>query len=163
MIVTTGGTRTLEVLGSGVGAHRVRGRCLTTIRNEFSVGDTRLATCLAGGRHAGAISIFSGRGPYSGGVVARCAIVSRCNSCSLLSVSLGAKHARRVETRVTRVKRPLLGSNGCNARRNEFHRTLCDCGLVFGVGSTNVLGCLTNHRFATRGYRVLEGFGREGF
>lgn len=152
VIVTTGGTSDLEVLGTGVGAERLRGCCLYLLCKGPGESDSALRNCVAGGRDGGGIAIFGGRIRNSGRVGAGCRVLSFGNGFDLTRIRLLANEARRVETRVTSVKRPLINSAGCNGNGGTPSdvgcRTLCDCGLGFGFrASTNVLGCLGNGRF----------------
>ncbi len=153
VIVTTGGTRTLQVLYSGVGYHRVDGRCLAIMRNAPGRGATALAKCLRGGRSGGGICLLGGGARGTLAVGAHCAILSDGGKLSLLGISLLANEARRVEIRVTSVNRTVLNSNGCNGLTssggvNFGGRTLYSCGLAFSFpASTNVLRCLGNGDF----------------
>ncbi len=153
VIVTTGATITLHVLGSGLGRQRARGCCLYLIRNAVPGRRSALRKCLRGGRDRGQICVSSTPGPNTHAVHAGCAILSDRSKLSLLRVRLLANHARRVHTRLTDVNRPLLKSNGCNAgtlggNANFRGRTLYSCGLIFSFAApTRRLRCLGNGTF----------------
>lgn len=156
VMVTTGGTRSLHVLGRGVGSERLRGFCLYILVNEPGLRDKVLGSCLVGSRGGGAIHVCGGRIPSSGRVHAGCQIVSAVSNLSLARMRLLANEARRVHTRFTFCNAPLLNSKGCNDGRRGHgcnscgERFLCSCGLAFSfAASTKVLSCLSGEAFRT--------------